>query len=32
LHKGEHLFIKAHTKHRVLRCENGTHWLAVHIK
>jgi cupin 2 domain-containing protein len=32
LKKGEYIFIKAFTKHRVLRCKNGTHWLAVYIK
>jgi cupin 2 domain-containing protein len=32
LKKGEHIFIKAHTKHRVLTCDNGTRWLAVYMK
>jgi cupin 2 domain-containing protein len=32
LKKGEYIFIKAFTKHRVLRCENGTRWLAVYMK
>ncbi|MDR0407717.1 MAG: cupin domain-containing protein [Campylobacteraceae bacterium] len=31
LKKGEHIFIKAHTKHRVLSCSDNTHWLSVHI-
>ncbi|MDR2342292.1 MAG: cupin domain-containing protein [Campylobacteraceae bacterium] len=32
LKKGEYFFIKAFTKHRILKCENGTHWLAVYMK
>jgi cupin 2 domain-containing protein len=32
LKKGEYIFIKAHTKHKILRCENGSHWLAIYIK
>ena len=31
LHRGESLLIPAHTKHRVLRAERGTVWLAVHF-
>ncbi|MDR3177715.1 MAG: cupin domain-containing protein [Campylobacteraceae bacterium] len=32
LKRGGHLFIKAFTKHRVLKCKDGTHWLAVYMK
>jgi len=31
LHRGESLLIPAHTKHRILRTEKGTAWLAVHL-
>jgi cupin 2 domain-containing protein len=30
--KGEWLFIPAHTRHSVVKTENGTLWLAVHIR
>ncbi|MDR2790276.1 MAG: cupin domain-containing protein [Campylobacteraceae bacterium] len=32
LKKGEYVFIKAFTKHQVLKCKNSTHWLAVYVK
>ncbi|MDR1007928.1 MAG: cupin domain-containing protein [Campylobacteraceae bacterium] len=32
LKRGEYLFIKAFTKHRILKCKNGTHWFAVYMK
>ncbi|MDR0580222.1 MAG: cupin domain-containing protein [Campylobacteraceae bacterium] len=32
LRKGEHIFIKAFTEHRLLKCKNSTHWLAVYVK
>lgn len=28
---GEHVFLPAHTPHRVLRTDAGTEWLAVHL-
>lgn len=28
---GDHLFLPAHTPHRVLRTAPGTEWLAVHL-
>ena len=31
MHRGESLLIPAHTKHRVLKAERGTVWLAVHL-
>lgn len=31
LKKGDTLFIAAHTPHSVLKTQNGTLWLAVHI-
>jgi len=31
LKRGDTLFIPAHTPHRVLRTEEGTLWIAVHI-
>ena len=31
LQRGESLLIPAHTKHRVLKVERGTVWLAVHF-
>jgi len=32
LKKGDYLFIKARTKHRILQCADGTRWLAVYMK
>ncbi|MCF6201119.1 MAG: cupin domain-containing protein [Hydrogenimonas sp.] len=29
---GDYLCIKARKRHRVLRCEKGTRWLAIHSK
>ena len=31
LKRGDSLFIPAHTPHTVLRTQNGTLWLAIHI-
>ena len=31
LKKGEYIFIKARVKHKILRCDSGTHWLAIYI-
>lgn len=28
---GDHALLPAHTPHRVVRTEAGTHWLAVHL-
>jgi len=32
LHKGETLFISAKTAYSILEMQNGTIWLAVHIR
>jgi cupin 2 domain-containing protein len=32
LKRGEYVFIAAHVKHRILSCQDGTHWIAVYIK
>jgi cupin 2 domain-containing protein len=31
LREGDHLFLAAHTVHRVLRCSEGAVWLALHM-
>ncbi len=32
LQKGDFLYIKAHTKHKVLKTSNGALWLAIYFK
>ncbi|MFV0481103.1 MAG: cupin domain-containing protein [Campylobacteraceae bacterium] len=32
LNVGEHIFIPKHTIHKIISCEENTHWLAIYIK